>query len=107
MGEKPQKLIEHAHRNLNKQATGVAPGFLLKAIVPLMRCTGILDEQAKGALSSLFAVASDEFKFADSGAYVVPYAKTGTPSAYAQDTVLGEKLWEWTFKELGTKALLD
>ena len=58
-----------------------------------MRCLGILDEEAKGALSSLFAVASDDFKRSYSGGYVVPYAKIGTPSAAAQDMDKAEELW--------------
>lgn len=72
-----------------------------------MRCVGILDDQAKGAWSSLFAIASADFKAADSGAYVVPYAKIGTPSAYAQDEALAIKLWDWTEKELANKGFLN
>ena len=72
-----------------------------------MRCVGILDDQAKGAWSSLFAIASTDFKAADSGAYVVPYAKIGTPSTDAQDEALAARLWDWTEKEMSNKGLLN
>jgi hypothetical protein len=71
-----------------------------------MRCLGILDEQAKGAWSSLFAVASSEFKREDSGAYIIPYARIGKPSSAAQDPDLAAKLWTWTVEELEKKGLL-
>lgn len=82
------------------------PAFVLHAATPIMRCLGILDEEAKGALSSLFAVASDDFKRSYSGGYVVPYAKMGTPSAAAQDMDMAEKLWVFTNEEFGKKGLL-
>ena len=94
-------------RDLNKQATGTAPSSVLRAMTPIMRCLGILDEQARGAWSSLFAVASDKFKASDSGAYIVPYAKFGKPSSHARNRVLSEKLWDWTAQELGKKGLLE
>ena len=94
-------------RDLNKQATGAAPSSVLRAMTSIMRCLGILDEQAKGAWSSLFAIAGNGFKDSDSGAYVVPYRKLGEPSLLARDAVLSEKLWDWTVHELGNKGLLD
>ena len=75
-------------------------------MTPIMRCLGILDEQAKGALSSLWAVASPDFTRENSGAYVVPYAKIGTPSAMADDISLAARLWDWTAAELEKKGLL-
>ena len=80
---------------------------LLRIATPIMRCLGILDDQAKGAWSSMFAIASDDFKSVDSGAYVVPYAKIGTPSANAQDADMAVKLWEWTEKEMAARGLLN
>ncbi|KAJ6782301.1 hypothetical protein PWT90_00624 [Aphanocladium album] len=97
----------HINTNLNKQATGAAPGLVLRAVTPIMRCICILDEQDKGALSSLFAIASDEFKAPDSGAYVIPYATIGTPSKYAQDGELAKKLFDWTESQLSAKGLLS
>ncbi|KAI5460853.1 hypothetical protein BGZ63DRAFT_252267 [Mariannaea sp. PMI_226] len=97
----------HIDTNLNKQATGAAPSSILRALTPVMRCLGILDEQAKGAWSSLFAIASDAFIESDSGAYIIPYAKVGTPSELARNTALAERLWEWTKNELGGKGLLE
>lgn len=84
----------------------MAPGIILRIATPIMRCAGVLDDQDKGALSSLFAVASDSFKAADSGSYVIPYAVIGTPSAHAQDAALAEKLWNWTEAQLESKGLL-
>lgn len=72
-----------------------------------MRCLGILDSQEKGAWSSLFAIASSDFKKSNSGAYIVPYAKIGTPSSQAQDESLAERLWQWTETEFRTKGLLE
>ncbi|PTB44557.1 uncharacterized protein TrAFT101_003108 [Trichoderma asperellum] len=97
----------HINTDLNKQATGTAPGFVLRSVTPVMRCLGILDAQEKGAWSSLFAIASSDFKKSDSGAYIVPYAKIGTPSKHAQDESLAEKLWQWTETELRGKGLLE
>ncbi|KPM38588.1 hypothetical protein AK830_g8007 [Neonectria ditissima] len=97
----------HIDTNLNKQATGAAPGSVLRTITPIMRCLGILDDEAKGAWSSLFAVASDEFGAKDSGAYVVPYAKIGTPSPAAQDEDLARRLWEWSREQFNGKGLLE
>ncbi|KAK7418923.1 hypothetical protein QQX98_003626 [Neonectria punicea] len=97
----------HIDTNLNRQATGAAPGSVLRAVTPIMRCLGILDEEAKGAWSSLFAIASDGFGAKDSGAYIVPYAKIGTPSACARDEDLAKRLWEWTRDEFGGKGLLE
>jgi hypothetical protein len=72
-----------------------------------MRCLGILDDESKGAWSSLFAVASDQFGAKDSGAYIIPYAKFGTPSKLARDEELGRRLWEWTRDELDSRGLLE
>ena len=82
----------------------MAPAGFLRVMTAIMKCTGILDDQAKGALSSLYAVASPEFK--ESGAYVVPYAKIGVPSKMARDAQLAEKLWNWTYAELSKRGLL-
>lgn len=96
-----------ASRNLNVQSTAVAPPIILRAMVPIMQCLGVLDNQAKGALSSLFAIASPSFKRGDSGAYIVPYAKIGKPSEAARDGQLAEKLWSWTADELTRKGKLN
>lgn len=81
--------------------------FVLRAMNRFLLCVGVLtDDWAKGALSSLWAVASPGFARGDSGAYVVPYAKIGTPSAQARDGALAERLWGWTEGELGRRGLL-
>ncbi|KAK5999199.1 putative oxidoreductase [Cladobotryum mycophilum] len=97
----------HIDTDLNRQATGTAPGPILRVMVPLMKCLGILDAQEKGAWSSLFAIASDNFKSSDSGAYIIPYAKIGTPSKFATDAVLAHRLWDWTDSQLRAKGLLE
>ncbi len=84
----------------------MAPAAVLRAITPIMKCIGVLDEQAKGAWSPLWAIAGQDFHRENSGAYVVPYAKIGTPSRYAQDEKLAEKLWTWTEAQLSAKNLL-
>jgi hypothetical protein len=71
-----------------------------------MRCLGILDDQAKGALSSLFAVASEVFDGNDSGCYIVPYAKISEPSPLAKDPELAKNLWKYTENELERKGFL-
>jgi len=96
----------HIDTQLNNQATGALPSIVLRTLTPIMRCVGILDEQAKGAWSSLFAIASKDFDRTKSGSYVVPYAKIGTPSAKAQDFAMGDKLWTFTIQELNKKGFL-
>jgi hypothetical protein len=76
------------------------------AVYPILRFLGVLDEQEKGAWSSLWAVASDEFEGRDSGAYVVPYMKIGKPSAIAESEALSGKLWSWSEEQLKAKGLL-
>ncbi|KAH8878829.1 NAD(P)-binding protein [Thozetella sp. PMI_491] len=90
---------------LNRQSTSIAPEFILRIVTPVMRCTGILHDEAKGGLSSLFAIASPEFTAANSGAYIVPFAKIAEPSAHALNVELGEKLWKWTSEQLGSEKL--
>ncbi|KAH8660318.1 hypothetical protein BX600DRAFT_482245 [Xylariales sp. PMI_506] len=92
--------------DLNRQATGIAPASVLKLVVPVMACLGILDRPEKGGWSSLYAVASHEFTRGDSGAYVVPYAKIGVPSTHARDGELTARLWKYTEEEFGRRGLL-
>jgi hypothetical protein len=93
-------------RDLNRQATELVPLSLHKVLVPLMVCLGILDAQANGALSSMYAAASQDFSRSFSGGYVIPYAKLGKPSALASDPELGAKLWKWTVEEFTKRSLL-
>ncbi|KAH8809184.1 hypothetical protein F5884DRAFT_834630 [Xylogone sp. PMI_703] len=97
----------HIDTNLNKQATGTAPSVVLRTFTPLMRCLGILDDQTKGALSTLYAVASDGFESSASGSYIVPYAKISEPTAQARDAKLAEDLWAYTHGELEKKGFLQ
>lgn len=61
----------------------------------------------EGAYTSLFAAASDKIEMKDSGAYWVPFATKKVPSKQAMDSVLAEKLWEWTEKEMRKKGLIE
>ncbi|KAI1249727.1 hypothetical protein MGN70_009341 [Eutypa lata] len=96
--------------NLNNKATSMSPfgsALALRAMNRFLLWIGVLtDDWAKGALSSLWAIASAEFERGDSGAYVVPYAKVGTPSEQARDVALAGRLWAWTEGELGRRGLL-
>ncbi|EED13283.1 hypothetical protein TSTA_057720 [Talaromyces stipitatus ATCC 10500] len=94
----------HMDTNLNKQATGMAPAAVLRIITPIMKYTRILDHKAKGALSSLFAIADPNFT--ESGAYIVPYAKIGKPSQMAENDQLAERLWDWTLKKFQERGYL-
>ncbi|KAL4725775.1 hypothetical protein ACLX1H_006449 [Fusarium chlamydosporum] len=52
-------------------------------LTSILRCMGILDDVDNGSISSVFAIASADFKESHSGGYVVPYAKIGKPSKNA------------------------
>jgi hypothetical protein len=67
---------------------------------------GILDDVDNGSISSVFAIASADFKESHSGGYVVPYAKIGKPSKNATKADLALRLWEWTEAQLKRKGLL-
>ncbi|KAK6082972.1 short-chain dehydrogenase protein [Seiridium cupressi] len=96
--------------NLNNKATAMSPfgsTVALKAFNKVLLWVGALtDDQSKGALSSLYAIASPEFDRENSAAYLVPYAKIGTPSALARDTELADRLWTWTEEEMRKRGLL-
>lgn len=97
----------HIDTNLNRQTTALAPSTILKPMTKVMRCLGILDEQQKGAWSTLFAIASTDFKSDMSGSYIVPYARIGTPSEKARDAELANRMWEWTEVQLRDRGFLD
>ncbi len=79
----------------------------LWAVNRLLMCTGVLAaDRSRGALSSLWAGAGAGFAWADSGAYVVPYARTGTPGPRARDPALADGLWAWTEREMNRRGLL-
>ncbi|KAF2108349.1 hypothetical protein BDV96DRAFT_671353 [Lophiotrema nucula] len=97
----------HIDTALNKQTTALAPASILGPVTRVMKCLGILDEQEKGAWSSIFAIASSDFGREHSGAYVVPYAKIGTPSEKARDAELARRLFDWTEKEMRDRGILE
>ncbi|KIW14279.1 hypothetical protein PV08_07061 [Exophiala spinifera] len=96
----------HIDTDLGKQATGVAPTYVLRIMRFMTRLLRILDEPERGASSSLWAIASKDFEESSSGAYIVPYMKIGKPSAAAMDGTLASKLWNWTEDQLRQKRLL-
>jgi len=85
---------------LNTQSVG-------RWFVPLLRCFGVYMNPEQGAYTSLFAVASREFRREDSGSYFVPFGKKTAPSKKARDEVLAEKLWEWTETEMRGKGFIE
>ncbi|KAK9775331.1 putative short chain dehydrogenase protein [Seiridium cardinale] len=96
--------------NLNNKATAMSPfgsTVALKAFNKVLLWVGALtDDQSKGALSSMYAIASPEFDRESSGAYLVPYAKVGTPSVLARDAELADRLWTWSEEEMRKRRLL-
>ncbi|KAJ5611979.1 hypothetical protein N7510_005173 [Penicillium lagena] len=96
----------HINTDLNRQATASAPSAILRIFTSFGSCVGILATADKGSMSSLFAVASSDFKRNDAGGYIIPYARISTPSDHGQNSKLASKLWDWTADELGKKGLL-
>ena len=74
-------------------------------LVPFLRCIGAYIKPEQGSFTSLYAVASADFKTEDSGAYFVPVAQQGRPSKKATDE-LAEKLWTWTENEMRNKGFI-
>lgn len=61
----------------------------------------------QGALTQLYAGTSPEIVEKNlNGAYLVPFAKVGKPSAYAKDAELGEKLWSFLEQEMAEKGII-
>lgn len=59
-----------------------------------------------GALTQLFAVASEGFTREMNGAYLIPFANVGKPSKKAEDKQMATDLWDWTEKEMKAKELI-
>ncbi|CEN60546.1 hypothetical protein ASPCAL02982 [Aspergillus calidoustus] len=91
----------HLDTNLNKQTA------FPKFVNTLLRAVGAYSPPRDGAFNSVFAVASPEFKVADSGEYFVPGQKKKQPSKVARDMELAGRLWKWTEEELRKRELLD
>jgi NAD(P)-dependent dehydrogenase (short-subunit alcohol dehydrogenase family) len=85
---------------LNTQSWG-------SAMVPLLRCFGVLIKPDQGSFTSLYAAASAEFTAEDSGEYFVPIAQKSKPSKKANDPELAEKLWTWTENEMRNKGFIQ
>jgi NAD(P)-dependent dehydrogenase (short-subunit alcohol dehydrogenase family) len=91
----------HLDTNLNKQTN------FPKFVNTLLRTLGAYSPPSEGALNSLFAVASPEFKGSYSGEYFVPGQKKKQPSKVARDMELAGRLWDWTEEEMRKRKLLE
>ncbi|KAL8716135.1 MAG: hypothetical protein Q9220_000040 [cf. Caloplaca sp. 1 TL-2023] len=72
--------------------------FLLRYGVKIFGPLFMADIQT-GALNQLWAAVARKGEVV-SGSYYTPVAKTSSGSKWAQDEKLGERLWDWTEKEL-------
>jgi hypothetical protein len=59
----------------------------------------------EGAYNPVFAVASPDFKAADSGEYPVLGQRMKQPRKAAQDLEPTARLWKWTEEEMRTRIL--
>ncbi|KAL5049497.1 hypothetical protein BDW71DRAFT_176023 [Aspergillus fruticulosus] len=91
----------HLDTNLNKQTA------FPKFVNTVLKALGAYSHAREGAYNSVFAVASPDFKAADSGEYFVPGQKKKQPSKVAQDTEMAGRLWKWTEEEMRKRQLLD
>lgn len=53
-----------------------------------------------GAITLLYAATSQELKSLDSGKYLIPWARLGTPKKGTQDVELAMKLWDFLEEEV-------
>ncbi|KAF3152292.1 hypothetical protein EYR41_006600 [Orbilia oligospora] len=88
--------------------TGLSANFATTSVLgrTLLRM-GMGAPPDKGALGSLFAAASNDFKRDWSGSYMVPTAKKGWTWRWANDKDLQEKLWKWTEDQMRWKGFLS
>ncbi|KAK6497638.1 hypothetical protein TWF481_012043 [Arthrobotrys musiformis] len=88
--------------------TGLSANFATTSLLGrTMLRLGMGATPEKGALGSLFAAASSDFKRDWSGSYMVPTAKKGWTWRWANDKELQEKLWTWTEDQLRWKGFLS
>jgi len=57
-----------------------------------------------GSYNQIGLCTSPQITVEDGGSYYIPVMKKGTPSAYGQDGVLADKLWEYTEQQLGDRG---
>lgn len=86
--------------DLNKNTA--MPSFLYHTL----KCLGVYKDPDAGSYSSLFAVASLEFKDTDSGGYLEPMARRGQSNKIGTDMELADRLWSWTEKEMSERGFL-
>ena len=77
-------------------------GFLGKLIEWPSRM--ILTDVATGAHNQIAACTSEKVTVEDGGSYYVPVLKKGTPSKFAMDEGLADRLWEYTEGALKEKG---
>ncbi|KAL4941804.1 hypothetical protein BDV06DRAFT_235828 [Aspergillus oleicola] len=90
----------HLDTNLNRQTA------LPTCFNTILKAVGAYSHAREGAYNSVFAVASPDFKEADSGEYFVPGQKRKQPSKVAKDMELAQRLWAWTEEEMRNRDLL-
>ncbi|KAL2833595.1 Alpha/Beta hydrolase protein [Aspergillus pseudoustus] len=90
----------HLDTNLNKQTA------FPKFVNTLLKAVGAYLHAIEGAYTSIFAVASSDFKASDSGEYFVPGQKRKQPSKVARDMELAGRLWKWIEDEMRKRKLL-
>jgi hypothetical protein len=73
----------------------------------MLKCMSVYVTAEQGAYTSLFAVASQDFKVQDIGQYFTPVAKKTQPSKKANNAKLAADLWDWTEKEMRSRGLLE
>lgn len=102
---KPLIYYNQTTSNLLANSTGI-DGTVLRTLAPLLEWTGQNFSAEKGAYTSVFAAANEDFKRDDSRAYSVPFGKIGGRSEVSEDMELARKLWQWTEEEMRGEGLL-
>lgn len=89
-------------------ADGVSSsGFAMPIILSVLRMMGLMYSPDKGSYTSLFCVASQEMKAAESGGYMEIFKRCGEPgwvSGPAKDAELAERLDAWTREIMGKEG---
>lgn len=92
-------------------ATSVdSSGGGMSSVISVFRLFGMIWPADKGSYTSLFCVASQDFKAEQSGGYYEIFRRFGEPfwqSGPAKDAKLAERLAEWTAEAMGREGWLQ
>jgi hypothetical protein len=98
------KTASHHSSNLSSSQLAARAGSNFNIMRKVLHLLGLYIDADEGSYTSLFTLASKEFKAEHSGKYFERVAKTGTwwvwESGYAKDMKLAEKLEKWTREEM-------